>query len=180
MVTDIQKKTAQAIINIFETGRTQGDYGSVTLLRNDPGHLTYGRSQTTLASGNLYLLIKAYCEAPGALYAQDLSQFLSRLASRDLTLDNDQGIQSILRSAGGDPVMHSAQDQFFDRVYWNPAVQSADGLGIESALGTGVVYDSCIHGSWAMIRDMTTQQNGTPAAIGEQRWIGSYVETRKN
>ena len=31
-VTSIQKRTAQAIVNIFETGRARGDYGQVTLL----------------------------------------------------------------------------------------------------------------------------------------------------
>jgi len=180
MLTETQKQTAQAIVNIFETGRTEGDYGRVTLLRNDPGHLTYGRSQTTLASGNLYLLIRAYCDSPGALYASDLRQFLSRLASCDLTLDDDPQIQALLKSAGGDPVMHKVQDQFFDRFYWSPAVQSASELGIVTALGTGVVYDSCIHGSWGRVRDMNTARNGTPALHGEQKWIISYVEVRKD
>ena len=69
MVTELQKQTAQAIVNIFETGRLRGDYGNVTVAKNDAGHLTYGRSQTTLASGNLFLLIKAYVEAAGADFA---------------------------------------------------------------------------------------------------------------
>ena len=43
-ITDLQKKTAQAIVNIFETGQVHGDYGKVTLLSGDSGHLTYGRS----------------------------------------------------------------------------------------------------------------------------------------
>jgi chitosanase len=78
MATELQKKTAQAIVNIFETGRLRGDYGNVTVARNDAGHLTYGRSQTTLASGNLFLLIKAYVEAADAAFAADLQPFLSR------------------------------------------------------------------------------------------------------
>ncbi len=65
MLTDLQKRTAQAIVNIFETGRVRGDYAKVTLIPGDPGHLTYGRSQTTLASGNLHLLINA-CAHRGA------------------------------------------------------------------------------------------------------------------
>src|SRR5690242_6887784 len=50
------KKVAEAIVNIFETGSALGNYGAVTLIPHDSGHLTYGRSQTTLGSGNLYLL----------------------------------------------------------------------------------------------------------------------------
>ena len=57
MLTDLQKKTAQAVVNIFETGTALGKYGNVTLMAGDSGHLTYGRSQTTLASGHLSLLL---------------------------------------------------------------------------------------------------------------------------
>lgn len=86
MLTDLQKRTAQAIVNIFETGRVQGDYGKVTLLPGDAGHLTYGRSQTTLASGNLSLLVKNYCEADSAQFAGPLKAYLDRLASCDFSL----------------------------------------------------------------------------------------------
>ncbi len=36
MLTDLQKKTAQAIVQIFETSRVLGNYGQVTLLRACP------------------------------------------------------------------------------------------------------------------------------------------------
>ena len=72
MLSDLQKKTAQAIVNVFETSQVLGDYGKVTLLPGDSGHLTYGRSQTTLASGNLFLLINAYCQAGDAAFGPAL------------------------------------------------------------------------------------------------------------
>src|ERR1051326_1334605 len=96
-ITDLQKKTSQAIVNIFETGHLQGDYSKVTLLAADTGHLTYGRSQTTLASGNLYLLVKAYCEADGAQFADALRPYSSRLSNRDLTLDTDLPFRRLLQ-----------------------------------------------------------------------------------
>src|SRR5580658_1281161 len=111
---NLQKNTAQAIVNIFETGRLLGNYGSVTLIPGDSGHLTYGRSQTTLASGGLYLLVKDYCAAPGAQFAGDLRPYLDRLQALDLSLDNDQNLRSILARAGGDSVMTTVQDSFFD------------------------------------------------------------------
>ena len=180
MPTVLQKKTAQAIVNIFETGSVHGDYGQVTVQRNDAGHLTYGRSQATLASGNLHLLVKSYCEAPGALFAGDLDTYLDKLAARDLALDNDAILRNILHDAGGDPVMHDVQNQFFDRVYWNPAAQSSANLNFTEALSAAVVYDSCIHGSWHKVRDMTTAQLGAPSVVGERPWIENYVRTRKN
>src|SRR5215813_13822413 len=94
-ITELQKKTAQAIVNIFETSHIRGDYGMITLLAGDSGHLTYGRSQTTLASGNLFLLVKAYREATEAQFAEPLQPFLGRLSQRDLTLDLDLDFRRI-------------------------------------------------------------------------------------
>ncbi len=179
MLSELQKKAAQAIVNIFETGRIQGEYGQVTLLRNDSGHLTYGRAQTTLASGNLYLLLKAYTERPEAQYAQQLRPYLERLEERDLRLDHDMSLRNLLREAGDDPVMHTTQDQFFDQVYWAPSARATAALSITSALGAAVVYDSHIHGSWQRLRDRTTANHGTPASIGERAWVGHYVAERR-
>ena len=50
-LTALQQSAAQAVVNIFETGSIRGNYSDVTLLPGDSGQLTYGRSQTTLASG---------------------------------------------------------------------------------------------------------------------------------
>jgi len=179
MLTILQKRTAQAIVNVFETGQPLGDYGKVTLLPGDPGHLTYGRSQTTLTSGNLFLLIRAYVAERDAVFGPLLSGYLERLADADLTLDHDVAFRMLLQDAGDDPVMQAVQDAFFDRVYWQPAVRAAEMLGITTPLGTTAVYDSHIHGSWPRMRDRTSAQHGRPADIGEERWIEAYLATRR-
>jgi chitosanase len=179
-LTALQKAACEAIVNVFETGSVRGRYDQVTLLEGDDGHLTYGRSQTTLGSGNLFLLIKAYCAAPGAALAAALSPYLDRLAARDTSLDHDFELRGALRQAGADPVMRSTQDAFFDRVYWEPAVASAARAGISTALGVAVVYDSHIHGSWGIVHDKTVTAAGRPAAGREQAWIGAYVGTRRD
>ncbi|HET6349518.1 MAG TPA: chitosanase, partial [Candidatus Krumholzibacteria bacterium] len=178
MLTDLQKRTAQAIVNIFETGRARGDYARVTLLPGDPGHLTYGRSQTTLASGNLHLLIKAYCECPDAAFASRLGRYLGRLAARDVVLDKNEPLRALLHESGADPVMHDVQDQFFDRVYWTPAMNACTTEGICTPLGSTVVYDSRVHGGWSIVRARTEQHHGTVTALGEHTWIGHYVAER--
>ncbi len=179
MITELQKKTAQAIVNIFETGKPIGDYGSVTVLKGDTGHLTYGRSQTTLASGNLALLIHAYCNAGGE-FSEVLRPYLPAFDRRDIRLDTNEKVKSILRQAGKDPVMQKTQDEFFDRIYWMPAIISSDSIGIKRPLGVAVVYDSKIHGSFERIKNMTNEQYGYAEAIGEEKWIKAYVETRKD
>lgn len=179
MLTPLQKRTAQAIVKIFETGRPLGDYGCVTVLAGDTGHLTYGCSQTTLASGNLALLLHAYCEASG-LFSEALKAFLPAFDRRDVKLDNNDKLKSLLRQAGYDPVMRRTQDDFFDRVYWAPAVNSAEASGVSSALGTAVVYDSKVHGSFSLVKGLTEAKAGTINDIGEEEWIKAYVVTRRD
>ncbi len=180
MPTDLQKRAAQAIVNIFETGRVLGDYERVTLLANDPGHLTYGRAQTTLASGNLGLLIKNYCGQGGAKYAASLKPYLQRLSAKDLSLDTDAKLKSLLKQAGADSVMQKMQDDFFDGNYWQPACKAAAALGFASPLAIAVIYDSLIHGSWAAVRDLTNAKSGQPQKLGEKKWVAAYVNTRRN
>ena len=187
MLTELQKRTIQAIVNVFETGKAAGDYANVTLLPGDAGHLTYGRSQTTLASGNLWRLVENYCQAAAGEVAEELRAYLPRLEARDITLDQDARFRALLREAGSDGVMQRVQDQFFDRAYWQPALAAAQGLGIPSALGTGVVYDSFIHGAWGRLRDATTARVGLPSAsggsvtgAGERGWVQEYVALRRD
>ena len=180
MLTHLQKRTIQAIVNVFETGSPVGDYSRVTLLPGDPGHLTYGRSQTTLASGNLARLINDYCAAAHGVTAERLRPYLSRLAAGDVTLDQDARLRTLLRDAASDEAMRQAQDALFDRAYWDPALAAAQSLGLQTALGTAVVYDSRIHGAWVRLRNATTASAGAPSVppCNEHKWISAYITIR--
>jgi chitosanase len=108
-----------------------------------------------------------------------LRPFLNRLGTRDLSLDDDSTLKRGLRDAGDDAVMHATQDEFFDRVYWAPAVSSANAINAASALAVSVVYDSTVHGAWRIVRDLTIQNHGPVSQLGEETWIRRYVETRR-
>lgn len=178
-LSETQVRTAQAIVQIFETGRTRGHYGAVTLIEGDTGHLTYGKAQTTLASGNLYLLIKAYVDTSGAEYADRLRSFLARLERKDTRLDTNTKLKDTLKLAGDDPVMQAVQDRFFGEVYWKPTIKSADWIGATTALGTAIIYDSRIHGRWHGMRDEVIADKGTPESRGEKQWFKDYVTARR-
>lgn len=180
MLTPTQKQTAQSIVNLFETSAVLGHYGKVTVIPGDTGHLTFGRSQTTLGSGNLLDLLQRYCSNDAARFGDKLSAWLPRFAAADFALDDDLHLHNILRATVDDPVMRETQDIFFDEVYWQPAAKSADNLGIQSALGVAVVYDSWVHGSWKTVREITNQNCGTISTLGERDWIKAYVETRRS
>jgi chitosanase len=180
MLTTTQKKTAEAIINIFETSEVLGKYGEVTLIRGDTGHLTFGRSQTTLGSGNLHKLLERYCANAGARFGARLAAYLPRVAAGDVTLDGELTLHNVLRASADDPVMRDIQDAFFDAVYWQAAARAAERDGIHTPLGTAVVYDSFVHGSWKRIRDRTIGAVGDVSTAGERQWIAAYVAQRRS
>jgi chitosanase len=179
-MTELQKRTAQAIVNVFETGAPRGEYGAVTLMANDAGHLTYGRSQASLASGSLYNLTRGYCEAPGAQFAAALTPYLDRLRERDITLDRDEGLRAALRDAASDPVMRATQDDFFDTGYFLPAAKAAAQTKLSTALANAVVYDSFIQGGWVAVRRSVIGSRGQVCAeCPEEAWVEAYVGARR-
>lgn len=180
MLTEQQKAAAAAIVNIFETGSIRGDYGRVTYVPGDRGQLTYGRSQTTLASGGLLRLLRLYCDQPDASYRASLVGYLAPLERKDPALNTDLRLRALLRAAGADPTMQDVQDRFFERGYWQPAVAAAATLGLREALSVTVVYDSFVHGSWAKIRARVAARYGAPAAIGEREFVRLYLVERRD
>lgn len=178
MLTPLQKQTAQAIVNLFETSSARGDYGAVTVIAGDTGHLSFGRSQTTLGSGNLHALLQRYCDNAGARFGPRLAPWLQRVEQRDTTLDHELRLHNLLRATADDPVMREMQDQFFDAGYWQPAAHIAAAMGISTPLGLAVVYDSLIQGSWKTVRDLTIARAGRLPDLGERAWIAAYMATR--
>jgi chitosanase len=178
-LTATQARTCKAILNLFETGSVVGRYGSVTVLAGDTGQLTFGRSQTTLGSGNLALLIERYSTNPAARFGARLSKFLPRLRERDNTLNDDEFLKNVLRASADDLVMRDVQDVFFDDAYWAPAVRASTKSGIKLPLGVAIVYDGHVHGSWRLIRDRVNSAMGTPAQASERVWLREYVRQRR-
>ena len=170
----LQQDTARAIVNIFETGRIQGDYSAVAVLQGDSGHLSYGRSQAALGSGTLFELLDSYCCQPNAQFAPQLLPALPRFQQKDVSLDSDITIKQVLKKAGQDPVMRNVQDQFFNRRYLAPACSAAEALGIVEPLGQTVVYDSFIQGGWSKL----SARMPAPVAGRQRDWVRGYVNLR--
>src|SRR5690349_7351477 len=100
-----QKRLVQRVINVFETGTPDGDYGNISIYHDGPNNIrqiTYGRSQTT-EYGNLRELVADYVAANGT-YSAALSALAERVGTVPLT--DDAKFKSLLRAAGReDPVM---------------------------------------------------------------------------
>jgi chitosanase len=176
-MNELQTKTTRAIVNIFETGRVRPRYSAIAVLKGDNGHLSYGKSQVSLGSGNLYTLIADYCAQPGALFAEALRPFLPDFKSRDTALDTNDTVKKLLKDAGdNDPVMGATQDRYFDANFLDPACGAARRLGILDPLGQAVVYDSFIQGNWGGCLKAT---GAVPAGGNARDWVRKYVAVRR-
>jgi chitosanase len=176
----LQLRTIAAIGNVFETSSVVGRYSAVTFSQNDAGHVSYGRAQVSLKSGNLGRLLQTYVAATGAAYVTAIQPYVPRALALDVGLDTDKYFQNLLRAAADDSVMRAAQDAYFDANYLMPAVNTAARLGIHSALGAAVVYDSYVQGSFPAIRALTDAAVGSMPGADEHRWVAAYVAQRRN
>jgi len=180
-LTALQKRICEQVINAFETGSAQGNYGALVIFADGPHdvrQITYGRSQTT-EYGNLEKLVQMYAGANGTFSAQ-LAPFVPEIGVTPL-IDN-QEFKQLLRDAGKkDPVMRDIQDTFFDAQYFQPAVQWGDDNRFTMALSALVIYDSFVHSGtiFGFLRKRFPEV--TPAQGGDEKaWIREYVDARND
>ncbi|MBE9586595.1 chitosanase [Mucilaginibacter sp. JRF] len=185
MITEEIKEKIERIVNVFETGATEGKYGALVKLKdyNDPEtktrivQITFGRSQTT-EFGNLKALIGKYIAAGGA-HAATLSPYANRIGKKP-SLSTDKLFCDTLQLAGRtDPVMRKCQDDFFDSFYYLPAIGWFKQMGFTLPLSLLVIYDSHIH-SGSILGFLRERFAESPPVKGgdEKTWIAQYVRAR--
>ena len=179
-LTAQQKRICEQVINVYETGSTQGNYSAIARFDDGPNRIrqvTYGRSQTT-EYGKLHDLIKIYTESAGQL-SEKLKPFVAKIGITPLV--DDQVFLELLKEAGKDPVMQRVQDEFFDERYFQPAIKWAAKNGFTLPLSALVIYDSFIHSGSIpeFLRNRFPAK--TPANGGNEKdWITEYVDARDN
>jgi len=82
LLTEEQISTIEAIVCVVKSGRTD-KYDAIATMKGDTGGLSFGRHQASLGSGNLYKLVKAYCDAPGAAWADELQPYLQEARGQE-------------------------------------------------------------------------------------------------
>lgn len=180
MITPANKLKIQQVVNCFETGSVNGNYGMLVKYPDGPGgirQITFGRSQTT-EFGNLKLLLQDYVNDNGT-YAAQIKPYLAKIGKKP-SLCDDVTFCKLLKDAGSkDPIMQRCQDDFFDSLYYNPAYGWFQHMGFTQPLSLLVIYDSHIHSGSVpqFLRNKFAEK--VPASGGnEESWIKQYVNAR--
>jgi chitosanase len=180
MINPATKLKIQTIVSVFETSSLKPRYDILVCLNDGPRkikQITYGKHQTT-EYGNLQALIRMYCDRHGR-YENDLRSYLAYIGNPKHPLAGNDPFKMLLKLAGTDDIMHQVQDEFFDRYYWDPAVNFFTSNLFNLPLAMAVIYDSYIHSggipSW--LRDDFKE---VPPVKGgnEKDWVKAYVTTR--
>jgi len=187
--TPDQKRAIDSVLAIFETGKvpTSSSYATCTILADGAG-ISYGKHQCTDKAGSLDLVVKAYIKKGGKL-AKELEACLPLLAANASTKVPPKGpwtpevtnLVNLLKTAGADPVMWEAQDEVFDANYFLPAVNHAKDIGLTTALGLLVIYDTCIHSGPGRVgtHRAAFPQKSPKNGGDEKEWIKAYLNARR-
>jgi chitosanase len=181
MITTQQKTKILRVINVFETGSPDGKYDSLVVFadgKNNTRQVTFGRSQTT-EQGNLKALLEMYASRNGIFSAQ-FRPFIAIIGKTPLA-DNLEFKNLLRKSAREDVVMRTCQDDFFDKLYYQPAQHFFEINLLTEALSMLVVYDSYIHsGSVPSFLRERFAENIPLNGGNERKWVTQYVEARHN
>jgi chitosanase len=112
-----------------------------------------------------------YVEANGT-YSEQLRPFLPKIGVTPLA-DNKE-FKQLLRDAGRkDSVMQRIQDEFFERRYFQPAMQWADANEFTLPLSALVIYDSFIHsgGIFDFLRKRFPEKVATKTPGSNNTWM---------
>lgn len=179
MITVDNKQRILSVVNIFETGSPDGNYADISIFNDGKGgsrQITYGRSQTT-EQGNLKQLIEAYIANKG-MFANDFKPYLSKLGVEPL-VDNEDFKALLKRASEEDQTMIKTQDEFFDKVYYLPALKFFNDNKFSYPLSLLVIYDSYIHSG--RVPDFLRERfpESPPVRGGDEKaWVKAYVKTR--
>lgn len=186
-ITQDQKRVIDSILSLFETGSLPDGkaYGRIAILADGAG-ISYGKHQSTDRANSLDKVISLYLSRKSN---QRLSELYNKLVVTNHTTkfssinsadSETKELVNLLSSLGSDIEMQKAQDEVFDRDYWNPAMLQFEDAGCNLAISALALYDTAIQsgpGRIKTIRNMfpaKSPKNGGDEIV----WVKAYIDAR--
>ncbi|MCU0238026.1 MAG: peptidoglycan-binding protein [Pyrinomonadaceae bacterium] len=169
---EITRQIAFRITGVFEAPSYS------TVQTKDSGIISYGQHQATLVSGTLEIILQRYIEFSDSEISTKIKSFMNRVKAKDRSLKNDSTFIDLLKKAGEESEMITAQDSIFIEKYWNPAIQKAIEENRKSPLAFACFYDTHVQGGLVNCVERTKNKLGNSNA-DEQKYVKTFLESRR-
>lgn len=193
-----QIKRAQQITTFFENGSVTFQYDYIENLGDGRG-FTAGRVGFCTGTGDLIEVVESYCKKKSLAelctrYLRPLRRINGKFLSRGRTPTADtgglKGFPEVWTStAQQDSDLKQAQDDVVNQRYFFPALNYARKLGIRSAMGKEILYDTIImHGDETRgasapdsIHELIDRANQTLniRESNEREWLNHFLDVRR-
>jgi len=188
--TKEQRLIADQFISIFENGTTTIEYDYAEDIGDGRG-ITAGRAGFTSATGDMLFVIEKYTKINPDNRLQDYIEELKRLEKLryedgdkegSASTKNLQGLIEAWKESCKDNSFIKVQDEVVDELYYNPALERVDKLGLKYPISLLSLYDTNIqhgkNGLDALIKK--TANNRSPKdGYDELAWLREFNEHRK-
>lgn len=176
----------KSITNVFEVGSAHPDFGYIEDLGDGRG---FTLTQYGFVTNELEArwIIERYTQLAAA---NSLTPFLAALPPNDHGTDSTKlvGLPDAWRQelARG-PELKQACEEVADRLYFNPAMEAADIIGVTLPVGRLIFYDTILqHGggndpdSFGAITKRARTAIGTPKGGSESGFLSAFLSVRRN
>jgi Glycosyl hydrolase family 46 len=173
----------KAISNVFEVGRPEPDYGYVENLGDGRGYTVTQYGFCTYNSEVAQVIDRYVRHVPGT----PLKRFLPQLPPIKWSNQELNGFAAAWRKENkASKLLGVACDEEADALYFRPAVEAAAAVGIHSAIGKSIFYDTLLqHGastdpdSLPQILQRTIEENGDVDSSSEAEFLRAFLAIRR-
>jgi chitosanase len=179
---DALKKRILTINSVFENDSTELKYDYCEDLDDGRG-FTAGFFGCCTGTGDLFEVVKAYHARQPDNALSDYLETLKQLAEDE---DDDtselEGFEDAWNEASGDSEFQQAQHSVADKLYWNPAMDYCEKLGLKLPISKAVIYDTIIqHGDGEDSDSLGAIINRVDANVEEDEaeWLSEFLDQRQ-
>jgi chitosanase len=174
----------KAISNVFEVGRPEADYAYVENLGDGRGYTVTQYGFCTYNTEVTQVIARYAARVPET----PLKHFLPELPPRKWTHQDLSGFAAAWRhEIKTSKLLGVACDEEADLLYFQPAVEAAAAVGVKSAIGKSIFYDTLLqHGaasdadSLPSILKRTIEENGDLEDNTEVEFLRAFLGVRRS
>lgn len=174
----------KAISNVFKVGKPEADYAYVENLGDGRGYTVTQYGFCTYNSEVTQVINRYLAYAPDT----PLKRFVAELPPHKWSGQELHGFPAAWRKEiKVSKLLGRACDEEADMLYFRPAVEAAAAIGIHSAIGQSIFYDTLLqHGasgdpnSLPTILKRTIEENGDIKESSELEFLKAFLDVRKS